>query len=186
MGIKLHSAVLGTEAAVRKFRPRAPGRVRRFPTLQWVCCTIMLMWGLIIWSSIDIIYFMAPRCSQKQKCPLLVKYTELLRKDVLTIKFKKLNLMSPKILCFPQSNMNEWLPWWLRGKDPSPVQELHGPQVWSLGRADLLEEGMATHSSILAWRIPWTGKPGGLPSTGPQRAGHDWSDLALTQHSMDM
>ena len=37
---------------------------------------------------------------------------------------------------------------------------------------------MATHSSILAWRIPWTEEPGGLQSTGWQRVGHDWSDLA--------
>ena len=36
---------------------------------------------------------------------------------------------------------------------------------------------MATHSSILAWRIPWTEKPGGLQSIGSQRVGHDWSDL---------
>ena len=36
---------------------------------------------------------------------------------------------------------------------------------------------MATHSSILAWRIPGTGKPGGLPSMGSHRVGHDWSDL---------
>ena len=37
---------------------------------------------------------------------------------------------------------------------------------------------MATHSSILAWRIPGTGKPDGLPSMGSHRVGHDWSDLA--------
>ena len=36
-----------------------------------------------------------------------------------------------------------------------------------------LEEEMATHSSVLAWRIPWTGEPGGLPSMGSHRAGHD-------------
>ena len=40
-------------------------------------------------------------------------------------------------------------------------------------REDLLEEGMATHSSILAWRIPWTEEPGGLCSIGLQRVGHD-------------
>ena len=39
-------------------------------------------------------------------------------------------------------------------------------RVRSLGREDPLEEGMAAHSSILAWRIPWTGEPGGLQSTG--------------------
>ena len=41
-----------------------------------------------------------------------------------------------------------------------------------------LEKEMATHSSILAWRIPGTGEPGGLPSMGSHRVGHDWSDLA--------
>ena len=44
--------------------------------------------------------------------------------------------------------------------------------VQSLGQEDPLEDGMATHSSILAWRIPWTEKPGGLQSTGLQRVGH--------------
>ena len=39
---------------------------------------------------------------------------------------------------------------------------------------------MATHSSILAWRIPWTEEPGGLQSVRSQRVGHDWSDLACT------
>ena len=39
-------------------------------------------------------------------------------------------------------------------------------------------EGKATHSSVLAWRIPGTGEPGGLPSMGSHRVGHDWSDLA--------
>ena len=43
----------------------------------------------------------------------------------------------------------------------------------SLGRGDPLEEGMATHSNILAWRIPRTEEPGGLQSMGSQRVGHD-------------
>ena len=47
--------------------------------------------------------------------------------------------------------------------------------------ADPLEEGIPTHGSILAWRIPWTEEPGGLQSMGSQRAGHDWSDLASTR-----
>ena len=41
-----------------------------------------------------------------------------------------------------------------------------------------LEKEMATHSSVLAWRVPGTGEPGGLPSMGSHRVGHDWSDLA--------
>ena len=47
--------------------------------------------------------------------------------------------------------------------------------VWYLGREDPQEDGMAAHSSILAWRIPWTGEPGGLQSTGSQRVRHDWA-----------
>ena len=41
-----------------------------------------------------------------------------------------------------------------------------------------LEKEMATHSSVLAWRLPGTGEPGGLPSMGSHRVGHDWRDLA--------
>ena len=46
-------------------------------------------------------------------------------------------------------------------------------QVQSLGWEDPLEKGMATHSSTLAWRIPWTGEPGRLQSMGSSRVGHD-------------
>ena len=47
-----------------------------------------------------------------------------------------------------------------------------------------LEKEMATHSSVLAWRIPETGEPGGLPSMGSHRVGHDWSDLAAAAGGM--
>ena len=46
-------------------------------------------------------------------------------------------------------------------------------RVQSLGQEDPLEKGMATHSSILAWRILWTEEPGGLQSMGSKRVGHD-------------
>ena len=52
-------------------------------------------------------------------------------------------------------------------------------QVWSLGQKDSLEKKMATLSSILAWRTPWTEEPGRLQSTGSQRVRHDWE----TQYS---
>ena len=54
--------------------------------------------------------------------------------------------------------------------NPPAMQET---QVQSLGREDPLEEDMATHSSILAWRIPWTEEPGGLQSMELQTVGHD-------------
>ena len=56
-------------------------------------------------------------------------------------------------------------------KNPPAMQET---SVWSLSWEDPLGEGMATHSSIPAWRIPWTEEPGGLQSMGSQRVGHVW------------
>ena len=58
-------------------------------------------------------------------------------------------------------------------KNPPAMQELQETWVQSLGWKDPLEEGMATHSSLLAWRIPWTEEPGRLQSIGLQRVGHD-------------
>ena len=84
---------------------------------------------------------------------------------------------------------------WRRQWQPTPVflpgesqgrGSLMGCHLW--GRTELdtterlhfhaLEKAMATHSSVLAWRIPGTGEPGGLPSMGSHRVGHDWSALA--------
>ena len=53
-------------------------------------------------------------------------------------------------------------------------------QVWSLGWEDPLGKEMATHSSILAWRIQWTEEPGRLQSMGSQRVGHDWAANTFT------
>ena len=50
---------------------------------------------------------------------------------------------------------------------------VQGIQVLSLGQEDPLKKGMATHSSILVWKIPWTEEPGGLQSMGLQRVGND-------------
>ena len=61
-------------------------------------------------------------------------------------------------------------------KNPPATQETEEMLIRSLGWENLLEEGMATHSSILAWRIPWTEESGGLQSMGLQRIGHDLSD----------
>ena len=52
--------------------------------------------------------------------------------------------------------------------------------VWSLGQEDPLEKGMATRYSILAWKIPWTGEPGGLQSMGSQRVRHNWAANSFT------
>ena len=59
----------------------------------------------------------------------------------------------------------------------------HLPTMWetwvqSLGWEDLLEKEMATHSSVLAWRIAGMEEPGGLPSMGSHKVRHDWSNLA--------
>ena len=58
-------------------------------------------------------------------------------------------------------------------KNPPAMQEPQEMRVQSLGWENPLEEGMATHYSILAWRISWTQEPGGLQSLGVQRVRHD-------------
>ena len=61
---------------------------------------------------------------------------------------------------------------------PAQCRRHNETQVWSLGREGPLEEGMATLSNILAWRIPWAEEPGGLQFTGSQRVRYNRSDLA--------
>ena len=53
-----------------------------------------------------------------------------------------------------------------------------------MGQEDPLEKEMATHSRILAWKIPWTEEPGGLQSMGPQRVGHDVSGMCVLPYSI--
>ena len=60
-----------------------------------------------------------------------------------------------------------------RVKNLPAMQETQETRIQSLRQEGLLEKGMVTPSSILAWRIPWTEEPGGLQSTGSQRVRHD-------------
>ena len=68
--------------------------------------------------------------------------------------------------------MAQWI------KNPPAIQERQETWVQFLGQKDPLEEGMATHSSVLAWRIPWTEEPDGLQSIVSKRVGYDRSDGA--------
>ena len=61
-----------------------------------------------------------------------------------------------------------------RVKNLPAMKETQETPVWSLGQDDPLEEEMATHYSILAWKIPWREESGGLQSRGVQRVRHDW------------
>ena len=67
--------------------------------------------------------------------------------------------------------------WWaaVHGVTKSPARLSHFTLTFHF---HALEKEMATHSSVLTWRIPGTGEPGGLPFMGSHRVGHDWSDLA--------
>ena len=95
----------------------------------------------------------------------------LVPNDFLKTLFFFLKEKSPFVYVCGASPLAQWV------KNPPAVQEIW---VWSLGQEDALKEGMATHSSILAWRLPWTEEPGRLQSIGSQRAGHNWSNLACT------
>ena len=76
--------------------------------------------------------------------------------------------------------------WWLNNNKPGQGASqvtlvVKNPWFCSLGREDPLKEGVATHSSLLAWKSSRTEEPGGLQSMGSHRVGHDWSDLASMQ-----
>ena len=87
--------------------------------------------------------------------------SESMRKQPSLVFHKTSTKVPLDINCFPGGSMV---------KNPSAKQEMRAP---FLGRADPLEEGMATHSSIPACRIPWTEEPGRLQAMGSQRVGHD-------------
>ena len=76
-------------------------------------------------------------------------------------------MASPSKYCpFPNNSVVKNLP---------ALQEMQETWIWSPCQEDPLEKGMATHSSILAWRIPWTEEPGGLQSMELQRVRQDWA-----------
>ena len=69
----------------------------------------------------------------------------------------------------------------LLGNPGNHYQAMPGGIAKMISRAKVTtEEGMATHSSFLAWRIPWTEEPGGLQPMGSQRVGHDWADTDIS------
>ena len=85
----------------------------------------------------------------------------MIEKSLLQVQTDLCPKLSPKRLKFLVTQIVKNLP---------VMQET---RVRSLGQEDPLKEGMATHFSILAWRIPWTEEPGRLQSMGSQRVGHD-------------
>ena len=80
---------------------------------------------------------------------------------------KNTNIFHLLRVCFPVAQMVKN---WAAMQETWLLQET---QVRSLGQKDPLEKGMATHSSTLAWRIPWMEEPGGVQSMGLQRVGHN-------------
>ena len=111
--------------------------------------------------------------------------TSQIRGDIQTLKFMK--------LVGPQTYSSQLAVLWRRQRQPTPVLlpgKSHGRRsLAGFSRARLsgfpftfhfhaLEKEMATHSRVLAWRIPGTGEPSGLPSLGSHRVGHDWRDSA--------
>ena len=71
-------------------------------------------------------------------------------------------------------------------KNLPTMQETQETRVQSLGQEKPLEEDIATHSSIRAWRIPWTEEAGGLQSIGSQRVRHDWACMQTSSNEMKM
>ena len=90
------------------------------------------------------------------------------------LKFLKIGVI---IVSYEQDRgmFDRGFPSGLAVRNPPAVQETQEIWIWPLGWEDPLEEKMATHYSILAWKIPWTKKPGRLQSIGSQRVRHNWA-----------
>ena len=88
----------------------------------------------------------------------------------ITKKPKNMQLKGPVIMIY-------FMSWWasLVAQMVKNLPAMQETGVWSLGQEDPLEKEMVTHSSVLAWRILWTEKPGRLQSMGSQRVRHDWA-----------
>ena len=78
-----------------------------------------------------------------------------------------------KVLCTGLNIITNGLPWSVYAQTVKCMPTMQVIRVQSLGREDPLEKEMATHSSIFAWKIPWTEKLGRLQSMGSERVGHD-------------
>ena len=86
----------------------------------------------------------------------------------------------------PCGTVGHGLPQWVSGNESALGTGATVDMSSIAGLEDPLAEDMATHSSVLAWRIPWTEEHGGPQSTGSQRLGLVWSDVAHTHTQMDM
>ena len=86
--------------------------------------------------------------------------------------------------CFPGGYSMDL---WLVARTVKHLSAMQKTRVWFLGWAGTLEKEMAAHSSILAWKIPWTVEPGRLLSVGSQRVGHNWgTSLSLSRDYIEI
>ena len=117
----------------------------------------------------------------------LIRKHSTLNRIILLVRAKSLSrfysLIFPEFfiinfLCW--STNTEGLPGWFSIKNLPVMQGMQDRRVQPLSWEDFLEEEMATHSSVLAWKVPWTEEPGGIQSMGSQRVRQDWSDPAGT------
>ena len=142
-------------------------------------------------------YFLELKIHSKTKSKieiviLIVNYFKLLHYSSNALSITALNRHSSEwmneplsyiifyTICPPQKATSSWLLACLVAQMVKNLPAMQETWVWSLGQEDPLEKGMATHSSILAWKITWTEKPGGLQSIGSQRVRHDWADSTHT------
>ena len=122
-------------------------------------------------------------CAQEWDCNVdmvtlfLVFWRTSILFSILAVPIYILSILSPAFIDFGFF-------WWWPSQMTLAVKNLPASAGdirdtgWIPGSEDALEEEMATHSSVLAWRIPWTEEPGGLQSIGSQRVRHNWSHLS--------
>ena len=123
-------------------------------------------------------YILLVSSSEQQTCFIHTKNTETLPMCLRYTVRKNIWVINGISNSYVQQTVGFLVAQW--EKNLPAMQETQEIQVQFLDREDPLEEGMATHSSIPAWRIPWTEEPGRLQSMWSQRVRHNWSNWAQT------
>ena len=177
------------------FMPPSPGWVS-IPK-SFVSVVVFYILSYLLWKRLGCLFgcLLSSASIQKLFCgscsTFKWSFDEFVGEKVVSLSYSCAILGPPHfILKFPQENIlnQEFIVRWSKHRLGFPGgasdKECRRPkrlQVRSLCQEDPLKEEMATHSSVLTWRIPWTEEPGGLQSIGSQRVGHDWRDLEFLQ-----
>ena len=143
----------------------------------------MILFDQIFFYSFWFFWQISPNQILSEVCCCFFKFRTNLRYEMLLLLLLLLSHFSCVRLCATPGPLN-YLRSFLVAQTVKRLPKIRETRVWSLGQEDLLEKEMATHSTILTWKISWTEEPGRLQFMWLQRVGHDWETSFHFFHSI--